>query len=65
MTYRAYHFIEGVTRTHLAGWTGSRWRIPCGLLSSSRLKPATLTKPLCRTCDQLTRKTQPDPARHP
>ena len=65
MTYRAFHFIEGVTRTHLAGWTGTRWRIPCGLISMTHPKPATLTLPMCRTCDQLTAQLDPDPVRHP
>lgn len=54
MSYFAFHFVQGATRTHLLGWTGKRWKNPCGILTTSQYREATLTLPLCKTCAGLT-----------
>lgn len=63
MTFRAYHYIEGTTVTHVAGWTGRRWRVPCGNLGPPPWRVATFTLPLCRSCVRVTAQTHPAPAR--
>ena len=60
--FTGFVFIDvGSTRIHIFAWdsTSARWLIPCG---TTPLFPARdsvtyeLTKPLCGTCDLLTRQ---------
>ncbi len=62
--YKAFHFCEGTSpsgRTHVLGWNGSQWVVPCETLTKPR--EATYTKPFCKICERLTSSIHPYPAR--
>lgn len=62
--FTAFHFCEGSSpssKTHVLGWDGSRWVVPCDTLTEPRAP--TYTKPYYKLCERLTSQIHPYPAR--
>ena len=63
MSATAFIFLTTSTRIHLAAWNPDdrRWEVPCGRITppgghSPGRPTINLDKPICKTCDKLTRQ---------
>ena len=59
---------SGTSVTHIAAWNpdSREWVIPCNTIDRPHRDGVTYspTKPLCRSCDRLTRESHPAPRTH-
>lgn len=61
--FTGFVFLDSPERIHVIGWDpeAQLWKVPCGLVPPRRgAVTYQLDKPICRTCDAITRQVTPE-----